>query len=425
MLIDENWGEDPDKYKPGPMDKVINPNSLHQSYLNCKKGVDWKASVQRYGLSELSNIVNIISRVESDTYNLGSPYEFILNERGHNRYIKALAIMDRVLLRSFNDNVLNPAVTPYLIYDNGASQKGKGISFSRERFKHHLRKAYMEFGREGYIMIVDFSKYFDNILHELMLAQFKPLMTEEEYNLLCITFHSFDIDISYLSDEEVANFKDSLFNMLEYCQVDKKLLTGEKMYPKSVGIGNQTSQASGIFYPHEIDNYCKIVKGIHYYGRYMDDTYIIMKTKEELLALLGEIKTMCAKLGIHINTKKTRIQPITSEISYLKINYRILASGRILEIVPNHIFAREKHNINKFHTLYMNNRMSIIDVLQCFLSWKGSYMKFDSKRKVFAMECYFKDKFGIMRTEDLSEILHYLIKWQHEEENDPRKLYRV
>ena len=102
------------------------------------------------------------------------------------------------------------------------------------------------------------------------------------------------------------------------------------MYPKSVGIGNQTSQASGIFYPHEIDNYCKIVKGIHYYGRYMDDTYIIMKTKEELLALLEEIKTMCAKLGIHINTKKTRIQPITSEISYLKINYRNLRSGRIL-----------------------------------------------------------------------------------------------
>lgn len=422
IFQDEHWGNDPDMYTPGQMDRVINPNKLHESYTKCKSTVNWKCSVQIYGLNELSNIVNIIAKIEDGTYELGAPYEFILNERGHNRYIKALAIMDRVIQRSFNDNVLTPAIQPYLIYDNGASQKGKGISFSRERFKTHLREAYLEYGGEAYIMFIDFSKYFDNILHETMLEQFKPYMNEEEYNLLRVTFHSFDVDISYLSDEEAANFKDSLFNMLEYCQVDKKLLTGEKTFPKSVGIGNQTSQASGIFYPHEMDNYCKIVKGIKYYGRYMDDTYIIMRTKEELRALLAEIEQICVRLGIHINPKKTRIQPITTEVTYLKINYRIFPTGRILQIVPNHIFAREKHNINKFHDLYLAGRMSIIDAIQCFLSWQGAYAKFDSKNKVYAMECYFKDKFGIMRTEDLHEILHYLIKWENERINDPRRL---
>lgn len=74
----------------------------------------------------------------------------------------------------------------------------------------------------------------------------------------------------------------------------------------------------------------------------MDDTYIIMRTKEELRALLAEIEQICVRLGIHINPKKTRIQPITTEVTYLKINYRIFPTGRILQIVPNHIFAREK-----------------------------------------------------------------------------------
>lgn len=423
-FIEEDWGTNPDEYTPGPMDSFINPNKLHESYIKCRKGVGWKSSVQRYGFNELTNICNIIASMEDGTYHMSEPYEFILNERGHKRYIKALTILDRVIQRSFNDNVLTPGIQPYLIYDNGASQTGKGISFSRERFKTHLRSAFWEYNGEAYIMFIDFSKYFDNILHEELLKQFRPLVTDEEYAFLEETFHSFDVDISYLSDEEIHEFKDTLFNMLEYSQIEKEKLTGKVMYPKSVGIGNQTSQASGIFYPHTMDNYCKIVKGIKYYARYMDDTYIIMKTKEELMALLEEITQICAGLGIHINPKKTRIQPITSQLTYLKINYRILHTGRILQIIPSHIFKREKQNIDQFYNLVVQGRMSIADAIQNFLSWKGSYIKFDSKRKVYDLECYFTDLFNIMRGSDLHEILYYLHKWELEDINNPNKLKR-
>lgn len=421
-FIDVDWGDNPEQYTPGPMDSFINPNKLHESYLKCRKGVHWKGSVQRYRLNELSNICSIINSMEDGTYHLGEPYEFVLNERGHKRYIKALTILDRVIQRSFNDNVLTPAIKPYLIHDNGASQTGKGISFSRERFKRHLQEAYKEYDGEAYIMFIDFSKYFDNILHEELLKQFRPLVSDAEYAFLEETFHSFDVDISYLSNEEIYTFKDTLFNMLEYSQIEKEKLTGKVMFPKSVGIGNQTSQASGIFYPHQMDNYCKIVKGIRYYARYMDDTYIIMKTKEELVALLGEITQICNSLGIHINPKKTRIQPITSQLTYLKINYRIMPTTRILQIVPNHIFKREKRNIDEFRALVAAGRMPVSDAIQNFLSWKGSYIKFDSKRKVYALECYFTDLFDIMRGSDLHEILHYLHKWELEEINNPKKL---
>lgn len=80
-FIDEDWGVNPEEYTPGPYDSFINPNKLHESYVKCRKGVNWKGSVQRYGLNELSNICNIIDSVENGTYHLGDPYEFILNER--------------------------------------------------------------------------------------------------------------------------------------------------------------------------------------------------------------------------------------------------------------------------------------------------------------------------------------------------------
>lgn len=412
IIDDINWGENPDAYKPGPIDRIVNPNNLHTAYMECKRNVDWKASVQNYGLNELSHMVEIINRIENGTYDLRNPYEFILNERGHNRYIKALAIMDRVVQRSFNDNILVPAVQPYLIYDNGASQKGKGVQFARDRFKLHLRQAYYEYGPNGYIMIIDFSKYFDNILHDIMLSQFMPLMTPEEFEFLKITFHSFEVDVSYMSDEEVMECKDGLFNMLEHCGIDKKLLTGEKMMAKSVGIGNQTSQMSGIYYPHTIDNYCKIVKGIKYYGRYMDDTYIMAQTKEELKDLYTEIEELCKQLGIHINPKKLKLQPLKCQVSYLKINYQISETGRIFEFVPNHIFRNETNNIGKLKYLYDTKRMEFLDILQCFLSWKGSYSKFDSNRDVFEMELKFKSTFNIRYETDLSYLFHTLFKEQ-------------
>lgn len=62
---------------------------------------------------------------------------------------------------------------------------------------------------------------------------------------------------------------------------------------KSLGIGSQISQISGIYYPSKMDNYCKIVKGIKFYGRYMDDTYIIGNSKEELKSLLDDIDKIC------------------------------------------------------------------------------------------------------------------------------------
>lgn len=56
----------------------------------------------------------------------------------------------------------------YLIYDNGASQVGKGMAFTRRRLSTHLSKYYQKYKtwENGYILQIDFSKFFDNIQHD-------------------------------------------------------------------------------------------------------------------------------------------------------------------------------------------------------------------------------------------------------------------
>ena len=55
---------------------------------------------------------------------------------------------------------------------------------------------------------------------------------------------------------------DDLFNKLEYRDIPKELLTGEKWMKKSVNIGDQLSQIIGIYYPYRIDNYVKYVRSV-------------------------------------------------------------------------------------------------------------------------------------------------------------------
>lgn len=54
--------------------------------------------------------------------------EFDVNERGKTRHIKSPSIRDRVLQRAVCDYVLEPVLYSKLIYDNGASVKGKALS---------------------------------------------------------------------------------------------------------------------------------------------------------------------------------------------------------------------------------------------------------------------------------------------------------
>ena len=73
---------------------------------------------------------------------------------------------------------------------------------------------------------------------------------------------------------------------------------------KSVNIGDQLSQIIGIYYPYRIDNYVKYVRSQKFYGRYMDDWYIMNPKKKELQDLLDNIRVIADELGIHINEKK-------------------------------------------------------------------------------------------------------------------------
>lgn len=198
---------------------------------------------------------------------------------------------------------------------------------------------------------------------------------------------SFSIDVSNYNMEE-----SDLLDTLVYAK-SNTLKTGEKYINKSLGIGSQISQISGIYYVHKMDNYCKIVKGMKYYGRYMDDTYIISNSKEELKQLLEDIIKICDKLGIFINRKKTQIFRLDKGFTFLKIRYRLTETGHLVRIPVKSGFVRERRKLKSFKKMLDDGKMTYREIEEQYKSWKGNIKRYDCHKALMNMDKLFAELF--------------------------------
>ena len=333
------------------------------------------------------NFLRYIFEIQDDIINRtlqnGPTQEFELHERGRIRPITSIQIRDRIVRHSLCDEVLLPEVRKHIIYDNCASIKGRGISQQRKRFEIHLHKYYQLYGNDGYILFGDFSKFYDNIIHEIAKRELLKLFDDDEFIdwLLTLIFKGFQVDVSYMSDEEYEACMTDTFNKLEYRNIPKEKLTGEKWMEKSVNIGDQLSQVIGIYYPYPIDNYVKYVRQQKFYGRYMDDWYIMNPSKEELEDLLENICEIAAELGIHINRKKTRIVKISSKYKFLQIKYTLTDTGKVIKrINPDRVTAMRR-KLKKLAVKVGNEEADYDNVENMFRGWMGGHYKLLSREQ--------------------------------------------
>ena len=375
---------------------VCDANNLYRAYKASIKNSKWKETSQKFAMNFLKYIFSIQEDLVYRTLQNGQVDEFLLSERGRVRPITSIQIKDRIIRHVLCDEILSPEVKKRIIYDNGASVKGRGISHQRNRFEVHLHRYYKLYGNEGWILFGDFSKFYDNIIHEIAKRELLKLVDDDEFIdwLLTIIFNGFKIDVSYMSDEEYESCITNTFNKLEYRLVSKELLTGEKWMNKSVNIGDQLSQIVGIYYPYRIDNYVKYVRSQKFYGRYMDDWYIMNPNKKELQDLLDNIRVIADELGIHINEKKTHIVKISSTYKYLQVKYTLTKDGKIIKrINPTRVTAMRR-KLKKLAIKVENGDIPYENVENMFKGWMGSFYKLLSKQQRKSLIQLYEDLFN-------------------------------
>ena len=357
---------------------IFNGNSLYDAFRRAEQGSDWKPQVQKFEMAYLLYLSEMQQQLMNKTYEFLPASEFTISERGKTRHIRGEQIQDRIVKHALCDEILNTAVRKYLIYDNGASLKGKGIDFTRRRLLTHLRRYYARHGsNDGYILLIDFSKYYDNLLHSVLYDMFDRYVQDDTARwLLRKTIERSKVDVSYMSEEEYETCLTTLFNSLEYEKIDRKLLTGEKFMEKHLYVGDQVAQTSGIAYPTPIDNFIKIVKGEKYYGRYMDDSYIIHDDKEHLKELLQEIIEVAGSIGITVNENKTHIAKLSELWRFLQTHYALTETGRVIQKINPKRLTAMRRKMKKIAP-----KMTEKEFSDLFNSWFTNHYKIMSKKQ--------------------------------------------
>lgn len=355
-------------------------NLLYDAYLKAKKSSSWKFQTQKFEMNFLRKLGKIQEELKNESYIFSPSSNFKINERGKTRMIHGERMRDRIVKHSLCDFFLSPKIEPYLIYDNGASIKGKGITFTRNRLLKHLRDFYRKNNNsnKGYILLIDFTKYYDNIVHEDLYRIFtKYISDRKSLWLIYKILQESAVDVSYMSDEEYSHCMTDIFNSILYYEKDLALIKDHnKFMPKHLNIGDQLSQIAGIAYPMELDNYIKIVKGVKYYGRYMDDSYIIAKDKETLQSLLKDIEQKTKELGIFLNTKKTKICKLNSYWRFLQIQYSLTDTGRVIQKINPKRLTAIRRQMKK-----LVFKLPEKEFAEWFKSWLGNYYKIMSKQQ--------------------------------------------
>lgn len=324
---------------------VFSYDNLYNAYKCCRRGVAWKASVQKYITQAPLNIYNTHKLLMEGRYKSPGFFEFDLYERGKRRHIRSTVIGERVVQRCLCDNSLVPLLSRTFIYDNGASMKNKGYDFAVRRITEHLRKHYRKYGNEGYILLFDFSKFFDNVSHAVVKGILRKELSDER--LIAISEH----------------FVDAFGDV-------------------GLGLGSQISQVLALASANRLDHYIKEVLRIKGYGRYMDDGYLIHPSKEYLTNCREAIRCICDELGITLNVKKTQIVKLSHGFSWLKVRFFLTDTGKVVKKIYKRSVTKMRIKLKKIKRIYKAGGMAFGDIYATWQSWSAYAAKFDSYHTV-------------------------------------------
>jgi len=337
-------------------DRVTDLDNLNLAYKQARKTVHWKESVQRYEMNHIANIVEVRKKLLAGENVQQGFIRFTLRERGKIRDINGIKIYERVPQKCLCDQVLVPILSRPLIYDNGASLKGKGVMFAVRRLTAHLAKYFRQngFSNEGYALQIDFKGYYDNVDHNVLIALLRDQIKDRR--------------VMELTEGFIRVFGDG----------------------KALGLGSQVSQISAIYYPNILDHFIKEKLRVRFYGRYMDDLYLIHRDKQFLEYCLAEIQMVCEALKITISQKKTRIVKLSHGLIFLKGKYSLLDTGKVLRLPCRDSSIRMKRKLKKFKILVEAGKMSFMDIRNAYQSWRGAFKKrFQAYKKVSKIDAYY------------------------------------
>ena len=267
---------------------TINLSDIEEAYLKIRKSIRNKKKLYLFEKNYYANCNMLVDR-----FNNGYSYSryniFVIREK-KKRLIMSSKLEDKIINHVVCKKILLP-LDKYLVKIKNSSE-------------------------EFYILKFDFSKYFFNISHIVLLNKLALYLNKEDLNII----------------KDIINTTNQI-----YINETIRKLGIDNIYRNGVGlpIGNYTSQFLAVFYLNDLDHFIKEKLKCKYYIRYMDDGIIIDKSKERLREILT-ILSGIVKNDYYLEfNNKTKIYKSSEGFTFLGVNYKVRNKRIIRRIVSS------------------------------------------------------------------------------------------
>lgn len=377
------------------------------SYKVCRN-VRWKDSTINFEENRIETILQTEADLRTNEYQQLVFSCFSIIERGKPRDIRACHINDRLVQNALCEEVLLPELTPKFVYDNCATLKGKGIDFALKRVKKHLQQAHKKYGlsNDFFGLRIDIRKYFDSIDHKSLKKIARKVIKDKRiYKLVCYLIDTFSFKLTH--DRYPIKGKQYFVSRGgAYKRVDITYFRpGRKYYEyneKSLGLGSQTSQLFALLTLNEIDHYVKEELNIEFYGRYMDDSYLLHNDSKYLMECKIKIEKKLEEIGLKMNVDKTtitKIQPIKEDgkrhapFKYLKWNFYLTETNHIIQIPFKAKIVHQRRKLRKMQALWLEGKITNEEIQTSYQGWRAHIMKGTCYYIIQDMDNYFRSLF--------------------------------
>lgn len=340
---------------------------LYNAYLEARRHKRSTKDEHTFELNAMENLMILRDDILARRYKPSRGVAFIIYD----------PVMREIFAAPFRDRVVHHFLYHHVyewwdrhfIYDSYSCRVGKGTLLGVRRMQHFMQKATLANTREAYAVKLDLQGYFmslprDRVFERVCWGLERQFASDNQWlkHLLRYLWAEviFDDPIEGVTIRgSMRDWQDLPANKSLFCQPPGK----------GVVIGNLSSQLISNIYLDQLDRFVKRTLHYRYYGRYVDDFFIIVPTPElpRVLADIDRIADYLSSLDLVLHPKKRHIQAVHKGIPFL---------GTM--VYPTHIVAAKRFKAHFYHAL-LNYQMGLVDE-NSIISYLGYLKNLDGKK---------------------------------------------
>lgn len=316
-----------------------------------------------------AELVRLRNEISERRYRPGPSKCFIIHDPKM-REVFAAQFRDRIVHHLLY-NYIAPFLESGFIQDSYSCIRGRGTHYGIKRLGERIRDASYNYSRPCYILKLDIVGYFMHINRHILLRtcleSLKPFHSGMDYPI-----------VEYLLKTIIQD------NPVEHCLrigpvSDWDQLPDSKSLFCSPGgcglpIGNLTSQLFSNVYLNILDQRMVALTGPDSYGRYVDDAYVVGRSRVQLKALIPKAEAILEdELGLKLNRDKVSIYSAYRGVEFL---------GAYLKPFRNYLSNHTLHRMNgRLKALSVNPPKQRMQRINSYLGITSHYRAYAIRKK--------------------------------------------